>query len=214
MSLNLFTRSTLAMTGALLSVGAVAINPASAARITYDFSGIMYEGPDQYGPLPLTGRFTYDEATEVTTFAEYFYPMWGFESWESEGYEVEIKQYEVDFIEFSFLDQVYVYTQFDPLSPLYWTVEYLKGEDEPFGKFIEWWVTGDGYFLFKGERYRFERPTSFYSGGPEWGGPPLEFSRVKEQPTPVPEPTLLGGLSILGLAGLLGKKRRKAQSVD
>ncbi|MCT7954612.1 PEP-CTERM sorting domain-containing protein [Laspinema palackyanum] len=213
MSLNLFTRTTLAMTGTLLSVGTVAINPASAARITYDFSGYTYEGPGGYGPIPLTGRFSYDEATEVNTFSVFEDPIrigpWGSHTWEIQRYEVEVKQYEVDFIEFYFLDKVY--TQSDAIYPIYWTIDYLKGENDPIGSFL-YWATED--FLFKGDRYNLERWTSFYSAGPHWTGLPVEFSRVKEEPISVPEPTLLGGLSVLGLAGLLGKKRRKAQSVE
>ena len=200
MSLNLFTRSTLAITGALVSLGTLAINPASAARITYDFFMNLY-GPDGYD-APLTGRFSYDEATEVNTFyefGEYGFPQWGV-------WTYEMKQYEVDFIEFSFLDQVY--TQADALSPISFRMDYAN--DNPIGEVLSW-ETED--FRFSGGSYRMEAVwTQFQGKTPDiyysWNVP---FSRVKEEPTSAPEPSILGALSVVGLAGLLRKRRGKTQ---
>ncbi|MCT7954613.1 PEP-CTERM sorting domain-containing protein [Laspinema palackyanum] len=204
MSINLLTRSTLAITGAVFTLGAIAINPAAAARITYDF---FFDIPDPNLSGPLTGRFSYDEATEIkvvqTDVMGYPWP-------------VVDQKYEVDSIEFVFQDRVY--TEADSLSPIQWhTASFLDGP-EGWGPSIQVlsWVTED--FTFRGLYDRERGSTVFYSHGND--GPRYDsegmfrFSQVEEQPTPVPEPTLLGGLSILGLAGLLGKKRRKAQSVD
>ncbi|MCT7968874.1 PEP-CTERM sorting domain-containing protein [Laspinema sp. D1] len=204
MSANLLTRSTLAITGAVFSLGAIAINPASAARITYDF---FFDIGDHNQSSPLTGRFSYDEATEVKEVRP---PDMGY-PWAT----VE-QRYEVDSIEFLFQDKVY--TQADSPSPLQWhTASFLDGP-EGWGPLIQVlsWVTED--FTFRGLYDRESGSTHFYShgnNGPRYNSVrSLVFSRVEEQPTPVPEPTILGGLSVLGFAGLLGKKRRKAQSVD
>ncbi|MCT7962918.1 PEP-CTERM sorting domain-containing protein [Laspinema sp. D1] len=198
MSLNLFTRSTLAITGSVFSLGTVAINPANAARITYDFSVNVYS-PDGYAPL--TGRFSYDEATKNTwgyEVGEEGYPQWGV--WVYEG-----QQYEVDFIEFSFLNRVY--TQADALSPIVFRMDYANYEE--IGKTL-YWETED--FSFVGWSYRIEaigtgfqgKKTNLYDS---WS---VDFSRVQAEPTPVPEPSILGALSVVGLAGLLRKKRVKA----
>ena len=196
MSLNLFTRSTVAITGALVSLGTLAINPASAARITYDFF-VSFSDLSE----PLTGRFSYDESTEVNTFYD-FKPetVWGFRTYETQ-------QYEVDFIEFSFLDKVY--TQSEALSPISWSIHYA--DDYNVGQVLNW-KTEDFDFYRIGARIK--SWTFFRSQHPDFRGSQVSFSRVKEEPISVPEPTLLGGLSVLSLAGLLGKKRRKAQSVD
>ena len=197
MNIKILTRSTLAITGALFSLGTLAINPASAARITYDF---FIDVPDHSEPL--TGRFSYDESTEVNTFEE-FEPWarpWGLRTYES-------KQYEVDFIEFSFLDQVY--TQADALSPISWTLNY--GNDYLVGEVLEWKT--EDFRFFEG-RSRTKTWTYFQSQQPDLGPLQVGLSRVKEEPISVPEPTILGGLFIFSLAGLLVKTRRKAQSVD
>lgn len=198
MSLNLFARSTLAITGAVLTVGTVAINPASAARITYDFFVDFY-GPDGY--TPLTGRFSYDEATQNTSGYEHEgdgFPQWGVWIYESQ-------EYEVDFIEFSFLDRVY--TQADSLSSISFRIDYANHEE--IGKILSW---GTQDFSFEGWSYRIEaigttfhdKTTNFYNSSS------VDFYRVQEEPTSVPEPSILGALSVVSLAGLLRRKRVKA----
>ncbi|MCT7954611.1 PEP-CTERM sorting domain-containing protein [Laspinema palackyanum] len=198
MTLNLLNRSTLAITGAVFSLGAIAINPASAARITYDFSVNIY-GPDGYAPL--TGRLSYGEATQNRFVYEYEgegVPQWGV-------WIYERQQYEVDFIEFSFLDRVY--TQADALSPISFRMDYANHEE--IGKILDW-ATED--FRFSGGSYRIEavwtefedKKTNLYSS---WS---VDFSRVEEKPISVPEPSILGAFSVVGLAGLLRKKRVKA----
>ncbi|MCT7982919.1 PEP-CTERM sorting domain-containing protein [Laspinema sp. A4] len=219
MSLNLFTRSTLAITGVVFSLGAVAINPAHAARITYDFSG-YFSGPDNSGPL--TGRFSYDEATEVKTILHDYtklfeesegriHPPWG-------GLISHAKRYKIDVIEFSFIDQVY--TQADALREIYFSIFYDSDfevtYDYEVGEILSW-ETDD--FRFSGRGYRewvwtvFESPKPnffdyFHSDGS------VQFYRVQEEPTSVPEPSILAALSVVGLAGLLRKKRVKAQLPD
>ncbi|MCT7993845.1 PEP-CTERM sorting domain-containing protein [Laspinema olomoucense] len=204
MNANLLTRSTLAITGAVFSLGTVVINPASAAGITYDF---FFDIGDYNQSSPLTGRFSYDEATEVKVISP---PDMGY-PWPT----VE-QRYEVDSIEFLFQDRIY--TQADSVAPIQWhTASFLDGP-EGWGPSIQvlTWVTED--FTFLGDYYRESGSTHFYShgnNGPRYNSVGMfRFSKVEEEPTPVPEPTLLGGLSVLGFAGLLGKKRRKAQSVD
>ncbi|MCT7975604.1 PEP-CTERM sorting domain-containing protein [Laspinema olomoucense] len=198
MTLNLLTRSTLAITGAVFSLGVIAINPAHAARITYDFSVPTY-GPDGYSSF--TGRLSYDEATNNGWVYEYEgedFPQWGVWRYESQ-------QYQVDFIEFSFLDRVY--TKADALSSIFLRIDYAnRGE---IGKTL-YWETED--FSFVGWSYRMEEMGTGFQGKKtnlydDWN---VNFSRVQEEPTPVPEPSILGALSVVGLAGLLRKKRVKA----
>ncbi|MCT7993844.1 PEP-CTERM sorting domain-containing protein [Laspinema olomoucense] len=202
MSLNLFTRTTLAITGAVFSLGTVAVNPASAARITYDFS--VNNDPSVLGPL--RGRLSYDEATEVKSgyeFEDITHSPWGYLRYDSYSYKV-------DFIEFSFFDQVY--TQADALSPISLYMGYTDGHE--MGKVLSW-ETED--FWFRGWGYRMEAIwTEFYRKTPDglMFDQTVNFSRVQAEPTPVPEPSILGALSVLGLAGLLGKKRVKAQLPD
>ncbi|MCT7975605.1 PEP-CTERM sorting domain-containing protein [Laspinema olomoucense] len=219
MSANLFTRSTLAITGAVFSLGAVAIHPANAARITYDFSG-YFSGPDKSGPL--TGRFSYDEATEVKTILHdsralyeesegQIRPPWG-------GLISHRKRYKIDVIEFPFFNKVY--TQADALGEIYFSIVYdsdfVVTYDYEVGEILSW-ETDD--FRFSGRNYRewfwtvFESPKPnffdyFHSDGS------VQFSRVQEEPTSVPEPSIIGALSVVGLAGLLRKKRIKAQLPD
>ncbi|MCT7991564.1 PEP-CTERM sorting domain-containing protein [Laspinema olomoucense] len=205
MSANLFTRSTLAITGAVFSLGAVAINPANAARITYDFSMETY-GPDGY--TPLTGRFSYDDATESKHILyEYIEgegePQWGVFLYESKGYKVDV-------IEFSFLDKVY--TQADAISPISFWMDYANNEKIGTGLY---WETED--FVFRGWGYRMEAiGTAFYrktSDGLIFEQT-VNFFPVPEEPTSVPEPSILAAFSVVGLAGLLRKKRIKAQLPD
>ena len=203
MSANFLTRSTLAITGAVFSLGTLAIHPAHAARITYDF---FFDIGDHNQSVPLTGRFSYDATPQVESIYNKIFDEPGV---------VIYQQYEVDSIEFLFQGQVY--TQADSNSPIKWeTIRWLNQEDRRPLEQLLWWETPD--FTFRGVSYRDSGSTVFYShenNGPRYDSVrSLIFSRVEEEPTPVPEPTLLGGLSILGLAGLLGKKRRKAQSVD
>lgn len=215
MSANLLTRSTLAITGAVLSLGTLAINPASAARITYDFDG-YFNGSNTSGPL--TGRLSYDEATEVKTilydytdFHEYsegqFRPTWG-------GLISHAKRYKIDVIEFPFLDQVY--TQADALSEIsfwiFYDSDYEVTYDYEVGKVL-YWETED--FRFSGRSYREWSWTVFESPKPNFfdyfhSNGSVEFLRVQEEPTSVPEPSILGAFSVVGLAGLLRKKRVKA----
>ncbi|MCT7982920.1 PEP-CTERM sorting domain-containing protein [Laspinema sp. A4] len=198
MSLNLWTRSTLAITGTLFSLGTVALNPANAARITYDFSVPTY-GSDGYSSL--TGRLSYDEATENGWVYEYEgedFPPWGVWRYESQ-------QYQVDFIEFSFLDRVY--TKADALSSILFRIDYASHGE--LGKTLSW-ETED--FSFVGGSYRMEAIWTEFHGkktnfSDSWT---VDFSRVQAEPTPVPEPSILGAFSVLGLAGLLRKKRVKA----
>ncbi len=219
MSANLFTRSTLAITGAVFSLGTVAIHPANAARITYDFDGYFY-GSDTSGPL--TGRFSYDEATEVKTilhdYREIFKesegqsrPPWG-------GLISHAKRYQIDVIEFSFLDKVY--TQADALGEISFSIFYDSDFEVTYnyevGKILNW-ETED--FRFSGRSYRESVWTVFESPKPNFfdyfhSDGSVEFSRVQEEPISVPEPSILGALSVVGLAGLLRKKRVKGQSVD
>ncbi len=196
MNATLLTRSTLAITGAVFSLGAIAIHPASAARITYDFFISVRDLS-----APLTGRFSYDEATEVNTFydfGDYGFPPWGV-------WTYEVKQYEVDFIEFSFLDQVY--TQADALSPISFSMHYADTQE--IGEVLSW-ETED--FRFTGGGYRMEAVWTGFQGKKtnlydSWS---VDFSRVQEEPTSVPEPSILGAFSVVGIAGLLWKKRVKA----
>ncbi|MCT7982918.1 PEP-CTERM sorting domain-containing protein [Laspinema sp. A4] len=204
---NLLTQSTLAITGAVFSLGAVAINPANAARITYDFSVPIYNRNDVFSRdmTPLPGRFSYDDATQITTVYEYEgegTPQWGI-------WRYEYHVYEVDFIEFPFLDRVY--TQADALSPISLRIEYA--DEREIGKFLSW-ETED--FSFIRRSYRSEDLwTEFDSKAPNiYSSRAIDFYRVQEEPTSVPEPSILAALSVVGLAGLLRKKRVKAQLVD
>jgi hypothetical protein len=197
MSVNLLTRSILATTGAVLSLGAVAINPAAAARITYDFS--VLSSTD--GSTSFTGRFSYDEATKVVSQYEYQDPSFG---WQTYSYVTE--EYEIDFIEFSFLDKVY--TQADALSPIIWRLKSLNNFP-PYE--ILSWETQD--FRFVHASHLFFNFTYFLTNNP-YTVDNVAFSRVsrgEEQPTPVPEPSILAAFSVLGLAGLLRKKPVKAE---
>ncbi len=216
MNLNLFIRSTLAITGAVFSLGTVAIHPANAARITYDFSG-DFSGPDKSGPL--TGRFSYDEATEVKTILQDH--TQSFE--ESEGQFIPHrgvltsyrKRYKIDVIEFPFFDQVY--TQADALGEIYFSIFYERyfylTDDYQVAESL-YWETED--FLFGIRNYYRDYIWTEFEGKNSnlYHSPYIDFYRVQEEPTSVPEPSILGALSVVGLAGLLRKKRVKAQLPD
>ncbi|MCT7980990.1 hypothetical protein [Laspinema olomoucense] len=216
MTLNLLTRSTLAITGAVFSLGTVAINSANAARITYKFdvSATYYEQIDSIingqfsrtyktiGNETFSGWFGYDEATEEKsgyTLDDINQSPWGFLTYDN-------YRYQVDTMEFLFRDRVY--TLADSFYPVYWRNDYIDGEK--FGDVLEGWETED--FGFETGSYRVEAiwnefydkttPISNYGS--------VDFSLLEVTPTSVPEPSMLGALSVVSLAGLLRKTRIKA----